>query len=203
MQNSSTKSKSDLLRLSVTLFVIAGLMALLVAFVNNVTAPVIEQRSAENISKALNEVLPEADSFVETTVDVTSITSSDGKDTAIDGVWKAVANGENIGYCVKVLPQGYGGIIETIVALSTDGKVLDTCIVSMSETSGIGTKIQDENFLSQFIGKSSSITAVTGAPSNNEIAVISGATKSSKAYLRGINAAISVVKQISGGDADE
>lgn len=190
MQNSSIKPKSDLLRLSLTLFVISGVMALLVAFVNNVTEPVIAQRNAEKITNALSAVIADADEFKEITTDTKSVTSSDGKQIPIDGVWGAYKDGAFLGTCVKVSPQGYGGAVEMIVAVGADHKIIDTQIVSLSETSGIGTKIQDDSFLSQFVGISST----------SEVSVISGATKSSNAFLRGVNAAMSVANKVAGGN---
>lgn len=188
MQKSSTKSKSDLLRLSVTLFVIAAVMATLVSFVNNITEAKIEEINKKKITDALIEVIPDADSFEELDYSQDSVMSSDGKKIGIDGVWQAFSGNEPVGICVKVSPQGYGGKIETIVGIGDDGTVIDTRIVSLSETSGIGTKIKDDGFLNQFIGKSGSVTE----SEPDGVLLISGATKSSKAYLRGINAALTV-----------
>ena len=63
----------------------------------------------------------------------------------------------------------------------------------MSETSGIGTKIQDASFLDQFKGITSTASVTT----------ISGATRSSKAFLSGVDSAISVISQLTGGEGDE
>lgn len=202
MQNSSIKPKSNLLKLSVTLFLIAGIMALLVAFVNNVTEPVIKQRNDQQISDALKTVVPNAETFSVYKLDITSVKSSDGKDVAVEGAWRAYKGSEEIGVCVKVAPQGYGGPIEMIVGVSSDGKIIDAEIVSMSETSGIGTKIQDENFLSQFVGKTKGIT-ISSSSSENSVQVVSGATKSSKAYIRGMNAALDVANKVLGGADDD
>lgn len=190
MQNSSTKPKSDLLRLSVTLLVIAGVMALLVSLVNYITAPVIKQRNEQKITEGLTAVIPDADSFQTVSVDIDKVTSADGKEVAVDGVWNAYKDEEIVGVCIKVSPKGYGGAIETIVAVSETGEILNTKIVSMSETSGIGTKIQDDSFLSRFIG----------IKNTDGVSTISGATKSSKAYLRGINAALSIAEKVIGGN---
>ncbi len=203
MQNSSRKQKSDVVKLSLTLFVIAGVMALLVAFVNNLTAPIIEKRSEEKITVALKEVMTNAESFEQHTLQTSSVKSTDGKDVSIDGAWFAKSNGDIIGVCVKVSPQGYGGVIETIVGIDMNCSVKQAKIVSMSETSGIGTKIQSDSFLTQFNGKLAGIVGVSGQPENNQIQVISGATKSSKAYLRGINAALEIANQMLGGEDNE
>lgn len=200
MQGSSKKQKSDLLKLAVTLCLIAGITAALVALVNAVTAPEIARRNENKTAQSLKAVMADADSFEVYDYTGGSVTSADGKEIVIDGVWRAKRGKEYIGFCVKVSPKGYGGAIETIVGISADGTVTDTKIVSMSETSGIGTKIETDDFLTQFKGKSTNIGGVKSSPSKNEIQTISGATKSSKAFLRGVNAALAVVSQINGGE---
>ena len=194
MKNSLKNSKSDLIRLSLTLFLIAGIMALLVSLVNGVTGPVIEKRNEEKITQTLKSVMPEADHFHEYLYFEPSVVASDGKKVAVDGVWFAKKGGETVGCCVKVGPQGYGGKVETIVSFDLDGKVIDSQIVAMSETSGIGSKIQNEDFLSQVYGKKGAAL--------KEVDVIGGATKSSKAYIRGVEVAAKVAEKTLGGEAN-
>ena len=55
-------------------------------------------------------------------------------------------------------------------------------MLSSKETTGIGTKIEEEGFLSQFIGKSDTLTS-------DNVKLIAGATFSSKAVTNGINTA--------------
>ncbi len=195
MKKSLKNSKSDVLKLSLTLFVIAGVMAMLVSLVNNITATEIEKQNSKKITDALKSIVIEAENFEEINYQETFVMSDDGKKVGVDGVWRAESEGQTIGYCVKVSPQGYGGEIETIVGINSEGKVIGAEIVSISETTGIGTKIQDESFLSQFVGKYGVITIASSEPAENEIQTISGATKSSKAYLRGINAALTVANK--------
>lgn len=183
MQNSSANSsksqRAEFFRLSLTLLVIAGVMALLVAFVNNITAPTIKKLNKEKTDKALAAVLSAADGFEELSV-------KDLPET-VEGAWKA-KNG--VGYCIKVCPKGYGGKIETIVGIDNDGNVVGTEIISMSETSGIGTKIQDASFKKQFVGKNSVA----------DVETISGATRSSKAFRSGVDDALKAFAKLSGGD---
>ena len=181
--NSSKKQTLEFVRLSVTLFVIAGVMALIVALVNNITAPVIAGINEKKTAEALLAVLPEADGFTDITGEVELVGS-------VENVWRAQ---NDAGFCVKVCPQGYGGAIETIVGFDKDGAVVGTEIISMSETSGIGTKIQEASFLDQFKGISSTASVTT----------ISGATRSSKAFVDGIDSAIAVVSQLTGGEDNE
>ena len=192
MQNSCKNSKNEFLKLSVTLRLIAGIMAFLVALVNNITAPIISESNEQKTSEALLEVLPEADSFVKVDYLPTSI-----DDVSILGVWRA---SNNVGFCVKVAPKGYGGAIETIVGFDSNGSVTNTKIVSMSETSGIGTKISGAEFLQNFVGKSTTVKGDKKAADKDTVVYISGATKSSKAFIKGINAAITVVSELTGGE---
>ncbi len=192
MQNLCKNSKNEFFKLSVTLLLIAGIMAFFVALVNNITAPIILESNEQKTSQALLEVLPEANSFI--TVDYPS-TSID--DVAILGVWRAA---NNVGYCVKVAPNGYGGAIETIVGFDSNGALTDTKIVSMSETTGIGTKISNDEFLQNFVGKSTTVKGDKRATDKDTVLYISGATKSSKAFIKGINAAITVVSELTGGE---
>ncbi|MBQ8605269.1 MAG: FMN-binding protein [Clostridia bacterium] len=196
MQNlsaeSKPRSKSDLLQLSLTLFIIAAVMALSVSLVNFITAPKIEILNKEKTDKALQEVFAEASAFEEIEYSKPTVEATDGKKVkkvTVDGVWMAKKDGENIGVCVRVNPQGYGGKIQTIVGVDLEGEIISSKIVSMSETSGIGTKIQNEDFLSQFIGQKGNLA------DSESIELISGATKSSKAYLCGMNAALTVASE--------
>ena len=66
-----------------------------------------------------------------------------------------------------------------MVAMTEDKTVLGVKIVSMSETPGIGTKVDDAEYLSQYAGADLSLTAA-------DVDVVSGATKSSKAVLNGV-----------------
>ena len=200
MQESSKKQKNEIIRLSLTLCLIAGITAALVALVNAVTSPEITRRNEEKTSVSLKSVMPQADEFEQYDYSGGSIMSDDGKEGAVDGVWRAKLGGEYIGTCVKVSPKGYGGAIETIVGIDNEGKITDTQIVSMAETSGIGTKIESDSFLLQFKDKSGNIAGVGSEPEKNQIQTISGATKSSKAFLRGVNAALAVAEQINGGE---
>ena len=95
MENSSVNSSKnqtlEFVRLSVTLFVIAGVMALIVALVNNITAPVIADINEKKTSDALMAVLPEADGFTDISADVELA-------DAVEGVWRA-DNGA--GFCIN------------------------------------------------------------------------------------------------------
>ena len=110
----------------------------------------------------------------------------------ISEVYEGKDGADIVGYTVKVLPKGYGGEIELIVGISSDGKITGINIGNMSETPGLGAKAKESDFQSQFTDKpASDLTLVKGsASSEDEVSAISGATITSTAVTNGVNVAI-------------
>lgn len=191
----SSKSKSpvlDLIKTALTLFVIAALVAVLLAFANYVTAPIIARSAQERLNQSLNSLMTEAVTFesvydhavVETAVPVLAVYRGLDKTDA------------ETGYCVHVAPTGYSDTIEMIVAIDKEGAVSGVRILSIADTPGIGMKVDsDVNFQNSVLGFSEIVNIVKGTPTNpNDVQVISGATVSSTAYLNGVNTAIEIVQ---------
>ena len=86
-----------------------------------------------------------------------------------------------------------------IVGVDGDGLVSGVSIVSNKETSGIGSKVMDNNalpsgtrVLDQFIGMSGAGSLTVG----KNVDAISGATVSSKGVTKGVNAALAVAEAL-------
>ena len=175
--------------LAAVLFVITAVVSLMLAFSNMVTADKI----AENTKKAENEariaVMPEASEFK---------FFRSYREGVVKEVQRAIKDGEKIGWCISVAPNGYGGAIDFIVGLDEKYNITGIKIVNMSETPGLGAKAGEEKFSSQFAGKKGAdgLSVIkSGTPQDNEILAISGATVTSTAIKDGINEAIKVAKE--------
>ena len=97
-----------------------------------------------------------------------------------------------VGTVVSVEPKGYGNKIKITVGIKTDGTIEAIEIVEHEETPGLGAKIIEEPFLSQFddLGTDKELIVVkTDSKNGYEIEAISGATISSKAVTDGVNIA--------------
>lgn len=106
-----------------------------------------------------------------------------GNDGSITAVWK----GEG-GFVVETVTQGYVGDITLLVGVSTGGQVTGLVVRELEETYGLGQKaLTDQDFLGQFPGKSGE------ALMWENIDALTGATVTSKAITRGINAAVAFV----------
>lgn len=149
------------------------------AVVNQFTAPVI----AANEEKANNEtyfaVLPEADSFTELECD-------------IDGVTAVLKADNGAGYVITAEANGYGGAVPVAVSFDNDGNIIHVIMMSNDETPGLGQKVTEESFYSQFDGLPAETLTI------DDIDAITGATISSKAAVNAINLAIEAYQSIIG-----
>lgn len=160
------EERKEFFRPIIVLVTICLVISAALAFTNNMTAPVIRAEKEAEATAARQQVLPDADSFSEMTVS--------GLPETVTSVYKA-DNGT--GYVFMLTAKGYGGDMELICGIGSDGKIVKCQTLSHSETSGLGSKTADEPFKSQFAGKDSSLSGVD---------TISGATISSKAYIGAI-----------------
>ncbi len=80
-----------------------------------------------------------------------------------------------------------------VVGIAADGAVSGVSIISMSETSGLGANAAKEGFRSQFAGKSGTLAV---NKDGGEIDAITGATITSRAVTRGVNAALAAVAEL-------
>ena len=81
--------------------------------------------------------------------------------------------------------KGYGGPVAVTVTLNDDGTIAELAVgdADFAETQGLGSKVQDEEFTKQFIGKKVPLQ-------EGDIDLIAGATISSEAVVKAINKAI-------------
>ena len=208
MKNNETKK---IFSIAIKLFTICSIVAVIVAFVNGITKDRIIYNERISTAEALSEIYSEdfgSKSFkvsgeeyiikddngiiakcVEAQVD-------EFTDDDITSLFVLTdRDGNDIGYCVAVQPMGFKDVIKMLVAVNPDLSVKGVKIISMSETSGIGTKAADESFLSQFKVKPAA-----------EVNVISGATKTTKPVIGAVEGSVQQVTayiNITGGAANE
>ncbi len=129
-------------------------------------------------------------------------------DTGDDEIIRSVHKAEE-GFVIETVTRGYVDDIRMYIGLDNDGNVCGLVVSDAHETFGLGSRIlTDHVFLSRFLNRSGTFTigaaenadAFSGATEEaetvgEEIAVdgISGATVSSKAAARCVNAAIAYV----------
>ena len=157
----------------IVLVVICLVCSALLAVLNDITAPIIAENTQAETLAAYVSVLPEG-----TTTD--SMTAIDGLTTAsVEGAVKT-ANGD---VAVKAAASGYSGKDVTVyVAFDAEGAISGISIDGSTQTTGIGSKVSGDSFVSGFIGGE----VASGSPVDS----IAGATYSSNGAFNAINAAI-------------
>lgn len=168
-------------RLAVTLLLITGVVAAVLAGVNSITKPAIEKLNAEKTQNAIELVLPGGGELTENYTDTTGLVS------------KVYAS--DLGYAVEVTPGGFDNTITMMVGVDTEGKVLGISVISHTETAGLGavaaaTTSAGETFRGQFVGASGSVAV---SKDGGTLDAITGATITSRAVCAGVNAALECV----------
>lgn len=189
MKNSNIK---EILIPAVSLFLICVVVTAMLALTNQVTAPKIAQLAVETENKSKTEVLSAAKSF------------SDAKTASLDGTQYTYyegfdESGKIVGYVFSTSAKGYGGDIGVMVGIDSDGVVKGISILSINETAGLGMNAKNESFLNQYKEKSGELSVIkNGAPAENEIQALTGATITSKAMTQAVNIAQSLYNQVGG-----
>jgi electron transport complex protein RnfG len=154
----------------------------------------------EKLEVAMATVMPDAKSFEDMT---DSVLPEWNNETSLIGIQAAKdGSGNIVGYCAHVAPKGYSAEIDMMVGINAQGEITDTSIISISDTPGIGTQVNEEEYKAQFVGKEGNLTAIKGSQAGNgEVLLISGATYSSTGFTNGVNAALQAYEMIVGEGA--
>ena len=168
----------EIIRVGLILFAITAVSALLLAFANKITAPIIEENNRIKTEAAMRMVLPEAESFIKAGVE------------GVDEVYIGNVADKMAGICVVSSAFGYGGEIKLITGINANGEVTGIDILGHSETPGLGANAEKPEFTSQFEGKTKGIGVSRGKAAGNEINAMSGATITSKAVTEAVNKAL-------------
>lgn len=174
------------LKLGFILLVVTAIAGLFLGGAYTITKEPIAKQALMEKNMAMQEILPAAEIFELSDIDLP-------EETAIKEVNKGIKGSEVVGYAIKVTPKGFGGLIDLMVGISADGKLGGIKILSHGETPGLGANATNINFYGQFKDKSTEANlevVKTGASKDNQIQAITGATITSKAVTSGVNEAI-------------
>lgn len=177
-------SAKEILSPTISLFVIALVVTLLLAITNSVTAPMIVERAKEDEINTRKTVLTEAADF------------KDAKIGENDYCIGLNAEGKAVGYIFITESKGYGGAIKVMTGVSADGKIAGVETLQISETAGLGMNAQRDGFRKQYIGKSGEIAVSKNSPDENEIQALTGATITSKAVTSAVNDALKLYSEV-------
>ena len=149
------------------------------AATNSATAPVIKAAEEAAAQAARTELLPEATGF----------TLVEGE---FEGVTEIYTADNGVGTIITSSDKGYSSTVVVMVAFDPDGTIKQVKIQSQGETAGVGTKIENESFWSQYTGLPAETITL-----DQQVDRITGASISSSAVNDAVNFAIAAYNAIS------
>lgn len=163
----------EYVKFSFTLFIICFISAAFLSIVYSVTEPAIKKQAQAAEISSLRKVIPATADYKEGAVGESKLF------TAFDG------DKNRIGYAFLCEAQGYSGAIKIMVGTDAAGNIKGVDIVEQNETPGLGTRIQEQGFLSGFKGK--------GYNDIRDVDTIGGATISSEAVIKAVEENLKVI----------
>ncbi len=177
------KLESTLRNMFLSLTLISLVMSAALTFVYLKTKGPIELAARQNEINAIRQVSPDFDSDPLTTP------------REVDGVtiYTVKKNNETAGFAVKTYSdKGFSGHIELMAGFRTDGTINNITVLQHKETPGLGTKMAEPKFITQFLDKNPGSFKINVKKDGGQVDAITAATISSRAFcdalLRAYNA---------------
>lgn len=186
------KNREDIIKPVCVLLAICIIIPLALSVTNKVTAKKIAELENENSKKNMQ-----------------SLVSADDFEKCSDGgieYYTAIKGGDTAAYIFTESAKGYGGNVSVMTAVKPDGTVAGVAILDVSgETPGLGQNAAKESFYSQYTGLKKVVSLLkNGAKAeNNEVDAVTGATITSTAVTRAVNAALDDFEKVKGETVGE
>lgn len=161
------------------LTVICGVMAIILALTNSITAPIIEKNESAAANEALLVVMPDGEGFEE--IDVSSYELP----ATVTKAYKEASGG----YVVQLLTSGYGANMSIMCGVDATGTVTGAVCLGSSETLGY-----EKTYGESTIGKT--IETI------DSVETIAGATLTTTGYRNAVKDAINTATILGGGSVD-
>jgi electron transport complex protein RnfG len=179
------KQPSELISLTLILFLFSAVTALLLGLVNSVTEDRIIEINAEKTKSAMQEVLM-AENYEKV--------NYAGEDPTVVGVYKA----GDAGFVVELSVSGSQAMVNMVVGVDQSGTVTGVGVTKHTETPGLGAVAADntdagKSFREQFAGTVGNLSV---NKDGGTIDALTGATITSRAVTNGVNSAVEAVKSL-------
>ncbi|MBU5455439.1 RnfABCDGE type electron transport complex subunit G [Caproiciproducens sp. MSJ-32] len=180
---------NETLKLGLILFIITAVSASVLAVSNNITSPKIAEADRIADQKAKAEILPQGDEF--RLLSEEKFNEIKEEYPNVTEIFEAYKGEKLVGYTIKNISKGYGGDIEIMTGISTDGMITGIKILNHSETPGLGANLTKPHFINSFKNKpiDKELVASKSPENDNEIQALTSATITTNAVLDGVNVA--------------
>ncbi len=182
MSDAASKGSTfETVRPVVVLVSICVVASVLLGVAHELTDPIAQANAEAKAMAVYAELVPEAEAFEPLDCEVEGCTAAL---RAVD------SSGNVVAHVIVAQSKGYGGQVPIAVAFGPDATVLSITAMPNDETPGLGTKIANESYIGQYVGKpAQTLTA-------GDVDLISGATISSKAALSAFDIAVEAYEEV-------
>ncbi|MCD6358419.1 MAG: RnfABCDGE type electron transport complex subunit G [Dehalococcoidia bacterium] len=163
MKNSKAKQALPILVLTVVVLIAVSVLS----FTHDITKAAIAEQKDNKVKNMLKEMFPSIENY-----------------KYEDNLYTISSQDDIIGYAFLASGQGYGGEIEILVGLEDENTVKSIIIISQTETPGIGARITEKSFTSQFVNLP--IDDIALSRDGGKIDALTGATISSNATVNAV-----------------
>ena len=179
-------AKSNLKNMALSLTLVCLVCSAVLGAVYAVTSGPIAEAEAARTVASIARVLPDFDGQPEQ-----ASVNVDGTDY----VYYRVAGA---GIAVVSTAGGFGGPLSLMVGIGEDGKVVNTVVLSHSETPGLGAKCATEaSFINQFKGWDPASRRLSVRKDGGDVDAITASTITSRAYAAAVANACAVFSKLS------
>jgi electron transport complex protein RnfG len=174
---------------SMVLAIICACAAIILAFLNSLTQPVIIEYEYQKTLSALEAVsdgllISEENSLVE-------------NNSFVNYYYVLSEDNVKMGYLLNLDAVGYGGKISMVASYNKEGQVMQAKVVSNTETPGLGKKCEESWYMNKYLNKSkipNSKTQLNG----DDADAISGASITFIAIANALRSGSDFVKSLGG-----
>ncbi len=179
------------LRYALILLLICAVSAFLLAVINAITAPVIEEQNIQARLRALTAVSGGMEIGEEVAV-------TDNK--TISYYIDLSENGNLLGYIVGLVGVGYGGEMTIVASYSLDGAVQYAQLLAHTETPGLGSKAEERGYMDKFTdtGATKPVPTTKAMLADSDAQAVSGSSVTFTAIAKALEAGSGFVKQLGG-----
>lgn len=193
------KAKSSFINMFLVLTIVCVVAATALAAVYKATADPIRISEENKQQEAIKAVLPPFDELKteKKALDMETTPSIYHKEAGADSIvlHHAYLNGEEIGVAVETFTnKGFGGLIRLMAGFTADGQINKVSVLSHAETPGLGSKMTDPGFYTQFEGKNPADFKLQVKKDGGDVQAITAATISSRAYCDALNTAYTTIQ---------
>lgn len=172
------------LKLGLILLIFCAVASGILAYINSLTAPVVQARKEKEEIETREKLIPDSD-FEQVTVDA-------DKPFSYFVAYKKGTK-EIQGYTFVAAETGYSSKILTMAGMDTDYKLINIIVIDQAETPGLGANATAASFTDQYKGLAAEELAVD-KDGGKMIKSLTGATITTRAISKSLMNQIALIK---------